>query len=127
MIDHFVHGDGQRGVQPLNDHTEGITDQNDIDSGGIGDTAEWEVIGGQRHDGVATTLMFQNVRYGDLAVHNKPSWDRRWRACAGGLYRSWMRDSMKHRVGVESSLGNIASTNRKPLAQGALRLGPIFP
>src|SRR5205814_8308464 len=60
------------GLHALHHHAERVADEDDVDAGFVGDAAEREVIGRQRHDRVAAAFVLQNVRNCDLTLHERP-------------------------------------------------------
>ena len=66
VVQHLVHGDGQRTFEPHHDHGERVAHQQQVDASLIGQPCGGVVVGGQRRNGLMCLLAFQKCVGSDL-------------------------------------------------------------
>ena len=68
VIDHVSHSHRQRGVVPLDHHTQGVPHQNDVHPGAVQQGGEAGVVGGQTGEFFTVALVFAQGGEGDRGV-----------------------------------------------------------
>ena len=66
VVQHLVHGDGQRVFVAEHDHGEGVADEDEVDAGFVDQAGGGVVVGGERGDGLALALHFCQRRNGNF-------------------------------------------------------------
>ena len=77
VVQHLVHGDGERVFVAQDDHGERVADEHEIDSGFIDEARGGIVVRGERGDGLALALHFSQCRHGDFCDRGIRSEDDR--------------------------------------------------
>ena len=66
VVEHLVHGDGERVFVAKDDHGERVADEDEIDAGLVDEARGGVVVGGERGDGLALALHFAEGGHGDF-------------------------------------------------------------